>query len=160
MANEIAGERGAFTSQAQQSWMLPSRYYTDADIQEREVEAIFKCSWVKVGHVCDIKEPGDYLTETIAGQPVMAVRGRDGEVRAFYNVCQHRGHVLLKGRGKLKMGITCPYHAWLYDFEGTLKNARLTDDVPDFDTSLFGLKPLPLAISGGLSSSSRDRISP
>jgi len=150
MAIEIAGERGSFVPDAQNSWMLPSRYYTDAGVQEREVEAIFKRSWIKVGHVCDLREPGDYLTETIAGQPVMAVRGRDGEVRAFYNVCQHRGHELLKGRGKLKVGITCPYHAWLYDFEGTLKNARLTEDVPDFDTSLFGLKPLPLAISGGL----------
>ncbi|MGY8995902.1 MAG: aromatic ring-hydroxylating oxygenase subunit alpha, partial [Alphaproteobacteria bacterium] len=149
MSNEIAGQHGAFTPEAQHSWMLPSRYYTDASVQDREIAKIFKHAWIKIGHVCDLKEPGDYLTETVAGQPVFAIRGRDGEARAFYNVCQHRGHVLLKGRGRLKVGITCPYHAWRYDFGGALKSARLTDDVPDFDASLFGLKPLPLAISGG-----------
>lgn len=90
------------------------------------------------------------MTETIADQPVMAVRGRDGEVRAFYNVCQHRGHELLKGRGKLKVGITCPYHASLYDFEGKLKTARMTDDAPDFRTSDFPLRRLPLVIADGL----------
>jgi phenylpropionate dioxygenase-like ring-hydroxylating dioxygenase large terminal subunit len=150
MAIELEGERGSFVEDATHSWMLPSRYYTDPAVQEREVAAIFKHSWIKVGHVCDLQKAGDYLTETIAGQPVMAVRGRDGEVRGFYNVCQHRGHELLKGRGNVKVGITCPYHAWLYEFDGTLKNARLTDDVPDFDKSMFGLRPLPLAIAGGL----------
>ncbi len=150
MSPSVSGELGAFGPDARSSFTLPSRYYTDPAIHEREIEAVFKRSWLCVGHAGDVAEPGDYLTETIARQPVMAVRGRDGEPRAFYNVCRHRGHELLKGRGRLKAGIACPYHAWLYDFDGALRTARLTGDVPGFDRSRFSLRRLPLAVAGGL----------
>jgi len=150
MGTGACGERGLFNSDAKVSFTLPSRFYTDRDVQEREIASIFKRSWINVGHVGDLAEPGDYLTETIGHQPVLVIRGRDGEIRAFYNVCQHRGHVLLKERGRVKLGITCPYHAWFYDFDGTLKAARMTDDVPDFDRKDFPLRQVDLAIAGGL----------
>lgn len=146
----VCGERGAFADDARQSWTLPSRFYTDPAILEREVAGIFRRSWICVGHLCDLRDNGSYLTETVAGQPLLVIRGQDGELRAFFNVCQHRGHVLLRGSGRLKGGITCPYHAWSYGHDGALLAARLTEDVPGFDKADFPLKPLALAVCAGL----------
>ena len=149
-ATGVLGERGEFSENADQSWTLPSRYYTDPEIHAREIESIFKCAWICVGHLCDLRDAGSYLTETIAGQPVLVIRDRDGALRAFFNVCQHRGHELLKGTGCLRGGITCPYHAWSYGHDGKLLSARLTEDVPGFDKRDFPLKPLALAVAAGL----------
>ena len=146
----VHGERGAFEAEAGRSWTLPSRYYTDPAILEREIAGIFRRSWICVGHLCDLRESGSYLTETLAGQPLLVIRGQDGELRAFFNVCQHRGHELLKGNGRIKGGITCPYHAWSYGHDGTLLAARLTEDVEGFNKRDFPLRPLPLAVAAGL----------
>lgn len=147
---DVVGERGAFSAEATHSWTLPSRYYTDPSVHACEIERIFKRSWICVGHACDIPAPGDYLTDTVAGQPVFVIRGRDGTPRAFFNVCQHRGHELLRGSGKLAGGITCPYHAWSYGHDGTLLAARLTDAVQGFDKRDFPLKAIGLALAAGL----------
>lgn len=144
------GSGGAFTSDASRSWTLPSRYYVDEAIAQQEQERIFRRSWCYVGHVSELAEPGSYLTDRVAGQPVLLVRDREGGLRAFYNVCRHRAHLLLKGCGTLKAGITCPYHAWTYALDGRLKGARLTDDVPDFDKADFPLRPLGLSVLAGL----------
>jgi choline monooxygenase len=80
----------------------------------------------------------------------MIVRSKDGDLRAFFNVCQHRGHLLLSGRGRLKRRIVCPYHAWCYGLDGSLVAARKTEDVPDFNTTNFSLKPIQLAVVAGL----------
>jgi len=146
----VRGERGTFGDDAQQSWTLPSRYYADPGVYEREIDGIFKRSWICVGHMCDVAEPGCYLTEYVAGQPVLVLHGQDGKLRAFFNVCQHRGHELLRGNGRIKGGITCPYHAWSYGHDGALLAARLTDDVPCFDKRDFPLKPLAMAVAAGL----------
>lgn len=147
---EVRGERGAFDADARRSWTLPSRFYTDPGVHAVEIDRIFKRSWIAVGHLCDLVETGSYLTEYIAGQPVLAIRGQDGTLRAFFNVCQHRGHELLRGTGRIRGGITCPYHAWSYGHNGALLAARLTDDVPGFDKRDFSLKPLPLTVAAGL----------
>ena len=147
---EIRGERGTFGSDATRSWTLPSRYYTDPAILEREVAGIFRRAWLCVGHLCDLGEPGCYLTERVAGQPVLVIRGRDGTLRAFFNVCQHRGHELLRGSGRIPGGITCPYHAWSYGHDGTLLAARMTEHVPCFDKADFPLRPVGLAVAAGL----------
>lgn len=148
--DETLGERGAFGDDALTSWTLPSRYYLDPAIHAREIETIFKRAWICVGHQCDLREPGSYLTETIAGQPVLVICGQDGAVRAFFNVCQHRGHELLRGAGRVRGGITCPYHGWAYGHDGALLAARLTGDVPGFDRSQFPLKRLAVAVAAGL----------
>ncbi|MGY8997173.1 MAG: aromatic ring-hydroxylating oxygenase subunit alpha, partial [Alphaproteobacteria bacterium] len=88
---------------------LPSRCYTDPDIYNAELQRIFRKSWQVAGNAPDVAEPGTYLTCRVAGQDIAVVRGRDSTLRAFYNVCQHRGHRLLTGKGKLKVAITCPY---------------------------------------------------
>lgn len=146
----VHGELGALTADAATSWTLPSRYYTDPAIHELEQERIFRRAWTYVGHVGELAAPGSYLTDTLAGQPVLVVRDREGTLRAYYNVCRHRGHLLLKGCGQLKAGITCPYHAWTYGLDGALKAARLTETVADFDKARFSLRPLRLEVVAGL----------
>jgi choline monooxygenase len=146
----VSGEKGAFSEVAHESFTLPSRYYLDPEIHVQEMRKIFRRSWLYAGHVMDLPEVGSYLTEELAGQPVLIVRSKDDELRAFFNVCQHRGHILLSGRGQLKTRIVCPYHAWCYGFDGSLLTARMTSDVPDFDTASISLKPIQLAVAAGL----------
>ncbi len=150
VADLVSGERGAFAEVAQESFTLPSRYYLEPEIHAQEIHKIFQRSWLYAGHVTDLPDEGSYLTEDLAGQPILIVRAKDGQIRAFFNVCQHRGHILLSGRGRLKGRIVCPYHAWCYGFDGTLLKARLTDNVSDFDTGDFRLKPIQLAVVAGL----------
>ena len=144
------GERGRFDLDPLRSPTLPSRYYTDETIHRRELTHIFQRCWTWVGHLGDLPETGSYFTDDLAGQPIVVVRGLDGVARAFFNVCQHRGHLLLQGRGRLKKGIVCPYHAWFYGLDGELLKARLTDDVPAFERAAFALRELPIAFAAGL----------
>lgn len=148
---QIKGQRGPFAEAPGRSWTLPSRYYVDPELYAREQKRIFEKSWCYVGHVGELPYPGDYLTEEVAGQPILVVRGRDQVLRAFYNVCQHRGHLLMKGCGRLAAaGLTCPYHAWTYGLDGKLIAARLTEDVEGFDKRDFSLVPLRLTQVAGL----------
>ncbi len=130
------------TEDATRSYTLPANYYTDPEVFELEKERIFFRTWQYVGHKSQVAQPGDYMTTTIVDQGVFVIRGRDGELRAFYNVCQHRAHELLQGKGKIKAVITCPYHAWAYAPDGSLKAARNCEAVQGFDKKDFGLKPV------------------
>ena len=136
----VEGERGFFVASAQQSFTLPSRYYLEPDILQQETQKIFLRSWLYVGHISDLPELGSYMTMELAGQPIVVILGQNKELRVFFNVCQHRGHILLDGRGQVKNRIVCPYHAWCYGLDGELKTARLTRDVPEFERADFGLK--------------------
>ncbi len=144
------GERGSFSRDPYRSYTLPSRFYTDPSVHARELERIFHRSWCYVGHESELADAGDFFVERVAQQPVVVVRGEDGEVRAFFNVCQHRGHELLQGSGSLRTGITCPYHGWTYGLDGSLRSARLTDRLRDFDRSCFSLRRLAVARCAGL----------
>jgi len=127
------------------SYTLPGFYYYDADIFEREKRAIFQRTWQYIGHVSLLNEPGSYLVRDILDQSVLLVRDREGTIKAWYNVCQHRAHRLLEGEGRLAAAaITCPYHNWTYDLAGNLRRARGTEHVADFDPTAFGLKPVRL----------------
>ena len=104
---------------------LPGWVYSDPRFFEREVEQVLLPSWQVVCHVSDIPEPGDYRRLDFLGRPVVVIRGDDGEIRAFYNVCRHRAARLLDGAvdggGHCARGrITCPYHGWTYDLRGRL----------------------------------------
>ena len=123
------------------SYTLPARYYTDPAIFEAEKDAIFYRSWWCAGHKSQLPEAGSYLTCEIHEQGVLVTRDGEGTLRAFYNVCQHRGHELASGRGQTKL-FTCPYHAWTYNLDGTLRTARLTRSLPDFKACDFALKPV------------------
>src|SRR4051794_19666482 len=98
---------------------LPGRYYVDPDIYERELDRIFSSMWVCVGRTEDIPTPGQFKTVTVGKESVLIVRGRDDEVRAFLNVCRHRGARLCTDPcGTLGPAIQCRYHAWSYGLDG------------------------------------------
>lgn len=129
--------KDSFDPDPELSYTLPAPMYYDPTTLEEEKRKIFHRTWNRLGHASDVVEPGSYITGEIAGQFVAAVRGRGGELRAFFNVCQHRGHLLLQGKGKLKNVITCPYHAWAYDYGGQLVAAPDCEHVKGFDKKDF-----------------------
>ena len=128
-----------FDPDPERSYTLPAHYYVEPEIFEREKEAIFFRSWQFAGHANELKEPGSYITTRIFDQNIGVIRGKDGAIRAFYNVCSHRGHELLKGRGKEKL-IACPYHGWTYNLDGSLFSARGTETMKNFERKEFCLK--------------------
>ena len=120
------------------AYTLPARYYLDPEIFEREKEAIFYRHWHYIGHLSRLAQAGDYLTLKIGDEPVFVMRGEDGALRGFYNVCRHRAHELLEGAGRVD-AIVCPYHAWTYRSDGSLRHARNAHRMPDFDHGAFCL---------------------
>ncbi len=141
---------GRFTVDTAAAWTLPAPYYTAPEVFEAEKAAIFRRSWRVVGHASEIADAGDYVTQDICGAGVFVVRGRDGVLRGFHNVCRHRAHVLLAARkGNVKAVITCPYHAWAYGLDGSLRTARNSETVPGFDKSAFGLAPVRVEVFCG-----------
>jgi choline monooxygenase len=134
-------QEGAVCTNPSESFTLPARFYTDPAIYEAEKTAIFYKSWWCAGHKSQLPKPGSYITTEIHEQGVVVTRDQDGKLRAFYNVCQHRGHELVKGAGEARI-FTCPYHAWTYNLDGTLRTARLTKALPDFKACDFALKPV------------------
>lgn len=101
---------------------MPKSVYTSPDFLALEQRHIFAKEWLCAGRAEALPDPGDYLTMTISGEPVIVLRDRDGEIRALSNVCRHRMSTLLTGRGHTR-AIVCPYHAWTYNLDGTLRGA-------------------------------------
>ncbi|MBY6046218.1 aromatic ring-hydroxylating oxygenase subunit alpha [Vannielia litorea] len=115
------GLRAAAEAPFEQARAMPPSVYTSEAFLELELEHIFKREWFCVGRASALSEPGDYLTCELAGQPVVVVR--DGaDIRAMSNVCLHRMSTLLEGRGRVR-SIVCPYHAWTYNLDGSLRGA-------------------------------------
>src|SRR2546427_348525 len=124
---------------------LPGRYYTLAEIYAEEQERIFTARWICVGRAAEIPAAGDYVLRTIAGESVIVVRGRDGALRAFYNVCRHRGTRLCEEpRGRFSETIQCPYHAWTYTIDGQLIGAPHMSEVQGFDKRDYPLHAVAL----------------
>ena len=121
-----------FDKSPSRSLSLRKEAYIGADWYNADLEAIVSKSWQWVCHVEKVREPGSYTTVEIAGQPIAVVRDREGVLRAFYNVCKHRAHVLLSGDGSTTR-IMCPYHAWVYRLDGNLARAPHTENLEDFD---------------------------
>ena len=122
--------------------------YVESRWHEIEQREVFARSWQWVGHVESLRDLGSYVTLDIAGMPVALVRGHDGELRAFYNVCQHRAHELLSGSGRTD-SIVCGYHGWTYELTGRLSRARRTADVAGFDPSSICLSEVQAEEFGG-----------
>jgi phenylpropionate dioxygenase-like ring-hydroxylating dioxygenase large terminal subunit len=135
----VSGLQGAAT--------LPWSWYSDPDVLRLEQERIFRCTWQYVGRTGQVAEPGTYLAGRAGDVPVMVVRARDGELRAFLNVCRHRGHVLVEGEGRRKT-IQCPYHAWTYSLDGSLRAAPRADREPGFDPGELSLVRVQVATWG------------
>src|SRR3954467_1796928 len=113
---------------------LPQRYVISPEVFATEQERIFSNQWVVVGHQSQISKPGDYLVQEVAGESLIILRDQANEVRAFYNVCRHRGTRLCEDKsGAFRQSIQCPYHAWTYGLDGRLVGAPHMDKVPGFD---------------------------
>lgn len=141
---EVLEQVPGFHEDPGQSYTLPGRYYHDPAVFQQEKPAIFYRTWQYVGHISRLSAPGDYLVREIGEQSVVVLRDGVGALRAFHNVCQHRAHRLLEGRGQLRKTIVCPYHAWVYDLSGELRNARGSEKVAGFDKAAFCLKKVQL----------------
>ena len=125
------------------AWTLPSRYYYDPEILEAEKRAVFFRSWRLVAHLNELAKPRQFVTCDIFEQSVLIVRGDDGKLRAFHNVCQHRGTRLVETRrGDGKRVFVCKYHAWTYASDGSLIGAPRSERMPDFDKSEVCLQPV------------------
>jgi phenylpropionate dioxygenase-like ring-hydroxylating dioxygenase large terminal subunit len=112
---------------------LPSRWYTDAAIFALETERVFRRTWQLVGRADQVAVPGAYFTCEVGGEPLVVVRGQDDAVRAFSNVCRHRGGPVARGEGVLR-AFHCAYHGWTYNLDGSLRSARELGDIECFDT--------------------------
>jgi choline monooxygenase len=131
---------------------LDPRFYLDSAVLERELETIFSRTWQYAGHIGDLPEPGRYLTATAGDQPVLVLRGDDGEIRAFRNVCRHRGSQLLTGAGQCKKAIRCRYHGWTYNAtDGRLLGVPEHRGFGDrLDKSKLGLMPARVESLAGI----------
>ena len=134
---------GRFDADPAKSYTIPANYYTDPAIYARETQAIFFKAWNYAAHVSQLVAAGDYVTVRIADQNIVVLRGQDGVLRAFYNVCSHRAHELLQGCGHTGI-ITCPYHAWTYHTDGRLRSAVGQKRVEGFAAEEFALKQVRL----------------
>jgi choline monooxygenase len=124
---------------------LPAAWYHRPDIYERERQAVFRREWIWLGRADQLRSPGDYVAIEFAGWRLFAVRDRDGELRAFHNVCRHRGAPLVDdGAGRCDV-LRCRYHGWTYDTSGRLRATPHFGEAVDFDKRSFGLFPIRVA---------------
>ncbi len=129
---------------------VPAENYFDPERFGRERERVFLRLPLVLGVSAELREPGDYKAMIVADVPVLLTRGEDGEIRAFLNVCSHRGSIVVaEGCGQAER-FTCPYHAWTYDSSGNLVAVTRADDFGEVDASCLGLTPLPVAERAGL----------
>jgi choline monooxygenase len=151
---DIGSQNGAgmepIAAEAERAFTLPGWAYRDREIFAREREAIFRRGWVCVGHLCRLAEAGDFICGYAGDQHVFVIRGEDGRIRGFHNVCQHRAHPLLEGHGTGQRLIVCPYHAWGYDTRGRLVRAPGSERLEDFAPEAFGLTPVAVEVFHGL----------
>ncbi|MEN3343265.1 MAG: hypothetical protein V7644_2669 [Actinomycetota bacterium] len=117
---------------------LPYRWYSDPEILRREQERIFRPAWQYAGHAGELPEPGTFLATRAGSTPILVTRARDGELRAFLNVCRHRGFPVAEGQGRRET-IQCPYHAWTYGLDGSLRAAPRSEEEPGFPAGELGL---------------------
>jgi choline monooxygenase len=123
----------------------PSPWYTDPRILQLEQRTIFSRSWQVVCRAVQIREPGQYITSEIAGEPILVIRGSDSVLRGFFNVCRHHAAaVMTKLEGKAGH-LRCPYHGWTYDLTGALIHTPEFGGVANFDRSVNGLVPIQVA---------------
>jgi phenylpropionate dioxygenase-like ring-hydroxylating dioxygenase large terminal subunit len=113
---------------------LAAKYYTDPEVFKLETNGLLARTWQFAGHASQLTETGDYFTFDLAGESLFCIKGRDGEIRTFYNVCQHRAHQLVSGQGQTRV-VVCPYHAWTYELTGELRAGPNIKAVEGFDKS-------------------------
>lgn len=128
---------------------LPAWAYSHAEMTRLELERLLMPSWQIVCHVSAIPQPGDFVTFDLGSNGVVALRDRQGEIRAFHNFCRHRGARILDGTGHCPGAITCPYHGWSYGLSGELRGITERGSFPGIERSQWGLKPVRTQLAFG-----------
>ena len=145
----LNGLRQVAQSTLDEAFTVPPAIYSDAEIHALEIESVFKQDWLCPGLAADIPQAGDYITYNLAGQPVFIIRGQDGAIRSYANVCLHRMMTLVQDRGNCRR-ITCPYHGWTYDTEGRVIGAGfMAGRDPEFDKKGYRLPEIRTEIWQG-----------
>ncbi len=129
---------------------LPAWTYTSNEFFELEKNSLFLCNWQLICHTSNIPDIGDYFTLNLFHERILVIKGNDNVIRAFHNVCSHRATKLIdKNSGNCKKRISCPYHAWGYDLQGSLIKVPHQDEFKELDKSQHGLKPIEMEIFQG-----------
>ncbi len=129
---------------------LPAWTYHSQALFELEREKLFLTHWQLVGHQSDIPAAGDWLAFDLLGERAVVMRGNDGVVRAFHNLCRHRGARVVAGdKGHCKGAIVCPFHGWVYNLDGSLRGAARPSSFGEMNREDFGLKPIEMEIFHG-----------
>ena len=130
---------------------LPGWAYFSQELFELECETLFKTHWQFVCHVNEAAEIGAYVTFDVAGERALVIRGHDGILRGFHNLCRHRGsRIVPDARGVCNKAMVCPYHGWAYNLDGGLRGVANRDTFPPMQAEKWGLKPLEMEIWNGL----------
>ena len=124
---------------------IPNTWYTSREVYALERDAVFARTWQMVGRCERVAEPGQYLTADVAGEPVLVVRGDDGTLRAFFNVCRHRAARVCTDECGTATKLRCRYHGWTYDLGGNLRGVPEFDGVQNFAREDNGLPPVAVA---------------
>lgn len=141
---EITADMFRVESEIENAWTLHAALYTDSKVFSAEKEKIFSRTWQVIGHASQVANIGDYFTTELVGEPLVCVRGADGTLRGFYNVCRHRAGPAAEGCGSRKL-FRCGYHGWTYDLDGTLISATVIEGVKGFCAEDFALVPVRVA---------------
>src|SRR5215472_16460863 len=126
----------------EQASTIPASWYVDARVCDLERQNVFGQTWQVVARADQLRQPGQYVTCELAGEPLVIVRGSDQELRAFYNVCRHHAAAVVTEEHGTASILRCPYHGWSYGLDGSLKGAPEFDGVCSFDRSQNGLVPV------------------
>lgn len=146
MATQLADMNG---TDPLDGWSLPAWTYSDPEFFTLEKERVFAPSWQVVCHVSDIPDAGDWHTIDYIGESVIVVRGADAHLRAFTNVCRHRGSRIVDGASGCARKLVCPYHAWVYELDGALSGVPDSASYPGLDRGRHGLAPVNLEVWRG-----------
>ena len=139
----------AIASPIEDGWTLPASWYWDDHVWTLERDRIFATTWQYAGRTDQVQEPGSFFASQAGHIPVAVLRDRAGELKSFVNVCRHRGHPVVSGEGRRET-LQCPYHAWTYDLDGTLRKAPRSEREPDFDSEGYSMLPVATEAWGPL----------
>ena len=129
----------------ERAWTIPSDWYVDPRVAELENRTVFSRSWQIAGRLDQVAEPGQYLTGDLAGEPILVVRGADGSLRAFFNVCRHHAAAVMTEPQGSATSLRCPYHGWTYGLDGGLRGTPDFAGVDSFDREASGLVRIAVA---------------
>ena len=130
----------------EEAYTIPAAWYLDPRIEDLERRRVFGRNWIAVGRADQVAATGQFFTVEIAGEPLVIVRGTDGELRAFFNVCRHHAAAVANVPCGTVQHLRCPYHGWTYGLDGTLKGAPEFAGVCNFDRAQNGLVPVRVAV--------------